>query len=430
MVCRAFLLFLTLCLPTVRSWNDGWDNTYSNVGSTYSWSSSDPTTTTWPPADDLKDQFGSSLSSAIPFICLMIGFAVLSSCCVAVYRMNGGGETARVVTVGRPVQCTVQIHHEVARTPAVQRPSRGKTIECQGCRKMFTPSQSAPGQTNTCPSCTAMDEFSVTPEVSSKAPPEAPLPSYWANDRSTAKTGRLVPESEEVTRALQAMLDRTWKDQVTRDRDRAAAPLCNFQVVQVQRNENASKWDHYARTRDMISKKSDGCRRQIAKTSSEITDDPNGLAFLARSGLDVGCNELYLFHGTNPSAARAICDNSFQLSKAGSNAGTLYGPGVYFAEASSKADEYAEEDAEGIFAGLYAMLVCRVVCGNMRYTDEVKPDRDNLMKSIFQHRYKHSVLGDREKCRGTYREFVVFDRNQVYPEFVVIYRRVPRPPTE
>jgi hypothetical protein len=35
----------------------------------------------------------------------------------------------------------------------------------------------------------------------------------------------------------------------------------------------------------------------------------------------------------------------------------------------------------------------------------------------------HSVLGDREKCRKTYKEFVVFASDQVYPEFIVTYKR-------
>ena len=35
----------------------------------------------------------------------------------------------------------------------------------------------------------------------------------------------------------------------------------------------------------------------------------------------------------------------------------------------------------------------------------------------------HSVLGDREKARGTYREFVVYDQDQAYPEYLIIYRR-------
>ena len=40
-----------------------------------------------------------------------------------------------------------------------------------------------------------------------------------------------------------------------------------------------------------------------------------------------------------------------------------FGPGAYFAEASSKCDEYASEDPSGLFAGKCALLLCRVVCG-------------------------------------------------------------------
>ena len=34
-----------------------------------------------------------------------------------------------------------------------------------------------------------------------------------------------------------------------------------------------------------------------------------------------------------------------------------------------------------------------------------------------------SLLGDREKARGTFREFVVYDKDQIYPEYAIIYRR-------
>lgn len=145
---------------------------------------------------------------------------------------------------------------------------------------------------------------------------------------------------------------------------------------------------------------------------------------VARGRLCADANEFYLLHGTNPSAARAICDNAFTVSKAGSNAGMLYGPGLYFAEASSKADEYAGDDKDGIYAGLYGMLVCRVTCGNIKYTCDVHPPVQQLLDSVRCSGTHHSVLGDRERCRGTYREFVVYDSAQAYPEYVVIYRRV------
>ncbi|CAE7249663.1 PARP12 [Symbiodinium sp. CCMP2456] len=71
--------------------------------------------------------------------------------------------------------------------------------------------------------------------------------------------------------------------------------------------------------------------------------------------------ELYLFHGTSPVGAKAISEQGFRRILAGVNAGTAFGRGCYFAEASSKSDEYAQPDSDGHFV----MLLCRVVCGEM-----------------------------------------------------------------
>lgn len=140
--------------------------------------------------------------------------------------------------------------------------------------------------------------------------------------------------------------------------------------------------------------------------------------------LDVTCNEFYLFHGSKPSSVKDICMNDFLLKMAGAHRGTLYGSGVYFAESSSKADEYAEDDKDGIYRGLYAMLLCRVTLGRLLVTEEVRPDGAKLEAACRgPAATHHSVLGDREKARGTYREFVLFGTKQAYPEFVVIYRR-------
>ena len=35
----------------------------------------------------------------------------------------------------------------------------------------------------------------------------------------------------------------------------------------------------------------------------------------------------------------------------------------------------------------------------------------------------HSVMGDRRRTRGTYIEIMVYDRDLVYPEYIVYYRR-------
>jgi len=276
----------------------------------------------------------------------------------------------------------------------------------------------------TCPNCGAVNEFTVGGV--SKAPDlEIPVeyPSYWAAKSATDR--RFDMESDDLKAGVQALFDRTWKNQWTRDRGKAMS-VQRFEVVMVQRNENPNIWAGYYRLREQFRTKLAGADMPQfnVKTSEDYQEAPEAKHFISRGGLYQAVNEFYLFHGTKPSAAKTICDSDFAMKKAGSNAGTLYGPGLYFAEACSKADEYATDDKDGIFAGLYGILICRVVCGKLNYNADVTPPVQELVDSVVSEHTHHSILGDREKCRGTYREFIVFDRDQVYPEYVVIYRRV------
>merc|ERR1719162_1604382 len=107
--------------------------------------------------------------------------------------------------------------------------------------------------------------------------------------------------------------------------------------------------------------------------------------------LRLGANEFLLFHGTKPTAAAAICENGFHVDLAGSNVGAMYGPGVYLAERSSKADEYAGDDEDGPYQGLYAMLLCRATCGIMKVCDDVKPRVTELVQSVMRDGKCHSV---------------------------------------
>merc|ERR1719329_792358 len=155
-----------------------------------------------------------------------------------------------------------------------------------------------------------------------------------------------------------------------------------------------------------------------AEAARAIVDGMNG-----ETPLDAGVNEVLMFHGTNAIAADKISTDDFKVNLAGSNAGTLYGRGIYLAENSSKSDEYADPDPT---TQMHTLLVCRVTLGRPHYTAEVNVDprtcEDACLKSKF-----HSVLGDRKACRGTFREFVVFDEEQVYTNYILNYKRVYRP---
>ena len=86
--------------------------------------------------------------------------------------------------------------------------------------------------------------------------------------------------------------------------------------------------------------------------------------------LSLELNEAFLFHGSCPGGALGIGEDGFDMSRVGSNVGTMFGGGAYLAEASSKSDEYATEDPSGFFKGKFALLLCRSLLGSIFYITE------------------------------------------------------------
>lgn len=247
---------------------------------------------------------------------------------------------------------------------------------------------------------------------------EVPLPPYW--DHQDGDFNDLIPMTgKNVKEEFQKLLDKTYRKAYTKDRGKhnptnPKVPK-GFEVLAVKRNENKHAWQEYAFRRGDIRNRSE-LPVMFADVKTSLAMDEIGGDKANR--LLSECNEGYLFHGTNPDAASAICKSDFKVSRAGSSTGTLYGKGPYFAESITKADEYAKPNSEG----RYAVLLCRVIGGNVNYTDEVTPDPEALVHSCIEGEYD-SVCGDREKTRGTYREFVLFDSEDVYVEYVIEYKR-------
>mmetsp|Transcript_142195 Transcript_142195/g.261938 ORF Transcript_142195/g.261938 Transcript_142195/m.261938 type:complete len:516 (-) Transcript_142195:108-1655(-) len=251
--------------------------------------------------------------------------------------------------------------------------------------------------------------------------PEVPLvimkPSWWGSWPPLGQSKRTVANAA-VQHAVQMLISETWSDVVTRDRKGGGVPH-RLEVVNVLHNENRALWESYAHARAKI------LEQCVASNVKPLGVKTSFADCKALGDLDRRANEFLLFHGTRPSSADKICSGDFRIDLAGSGAGSMYGNGVYFAERSSKGDEYAGDDEEGVYQGLYAMLLCRVTCGNMLYCDDVRPSAAWLTQQCTSDgACYHSVLGDREKARGTYREFIIYDKDQAYPEYVIIYRRV------
>eukprot|EP00811_Abedinium_folium_P035320 NODE_8122_length_1521_cov_6.584648.p2 GENE.NODE_8122_length_1521_cov_6.584648~~NODE_8122_length_1521_cov_6.584648.p2 ORF type:complete len:236 (+),score=68.88 NODE_8122_length_1521_cov_6.584648:256-963(+) len=235
---------------------------------------------------------------------------------------------------------------------------------------------------------------------------------------------------------MQELVDKTFygwgglgKATRTRDRGKEVTPS-RLEVVRVVHVRNAETYINYCARRTEIIAELNAhpgyCRDYNVKTGEAAT----GVSFVGLSRDVVACpvdpeiNEFYLWHGTNARSAEAIVQDDFDTGRAGMATGVLYGPGIYFAESCLKADEYVTADAHGH----YPLVLSRVTLGNMRYCDDYHPKKisEALVASCRRPGGDcHSVLGDREKVRKTFREFVVYDSDQIYPEYIVWYKRVP-----
>lgn len=265
---------------------------------------------------------------------------------------------------------------------------------------------------------------------------EIQYPEYWdtPGDDATSKFTELVEMVH--LKEFQDLLDGTYSSTYTRDRKRHNPENPNvpskFKVVRVLRNENSESWQEFSIRRAVLLDRfypdvdetnsrrlgrpadEDPLERYEVETCKAWQSDKSKGKRLAKE-----VNEWYLFHGTNPKVAKLICEGDFQVRTSGSNTGTLYGRGLYFAESITKSDEYAKPDENGN----YAVLLCRVLGGRVLYNDEETPDPDELVHQCVEGPYD-CVMGDRKKIKGTYREFVVFDTEDVYAEYLIEYRRV------
>jgi len=217
---------------------------------------------------------------------------------------------------------------------------------------------------------------------------------------------------------LDQLLQKTYKKVWTRDRKKTGVDKVpsGFELIKAKRCENLKDWKRYYHRRHQIShacsQKTNFLKRPV------LTSAAAGVC--KRQAVRSHCNEWLLFHGTSPESANSILSGTgdFVISLAGSATGTLYGRGTYFAESITKADEYAHADKDG----LCCVLVCKVAAGHVLYNDEVTPDAEKLQQQCISGEF-HSILGDREKCRGTFKEIVIFDADQVYVEYALFYKR-------
>lgn len=260
------------------------------------------------------------------------------------------------------------------------------------------------------------------------------FPSYWNQAVSDQFAFQQEPAPEDMFAALGSLLEATWKplslsrassnDQllVSFSPSSRSSPHKHVEVKEVYRNENPSLWISYWRERERIRQRC--CDAQKVDTiSTPVAEKSTAFAAIAADAeLCLEAGEVYLFHaGPAPGASLTICMSDFRSELAG---GSHYGEGVYLADCANKADAHATDDK-----GLFCLLLCRAVCGKAFHTSEARPDVTQLIAHLRREGYD-SVIGEHERSR----EFVMHSKDQVYPEYIIFYRRTASPtavePTE
>lgn len=223
-----------------------------------------------------------------------------------------------------------------------------------------------------------------------------------------------MPLDRKLLAIVQELVDHTFLSKRTKDRGGFEMPV-RLEVTEVVKVQNIFSWMAYSNTRANIASKLNEQMPLSSEIRTASFDHP--LASTILGGLDESAAEHWLFHGSTASAVKGITNTDFRLDLAGSHKGTLYGHGLYCAECSSKADEYAEPED-----GLCRMLLCRAVLGRILHDTSIKPNGQELARICCAD--FDSLCGDRWAAVGTYREFVFFNTGQIYPEYVIVYRRV------
>jgi hypothetical protein len=199
----------------------------------------------------------------------------------------------------------------------------------------------------------------------------------------------------------------------------AAAAVCGATVSKVLRVENELLWRQY-QTKKEVLKLEYQAYMQPATTLPSLrpkTKQPS----LPSAELSTDLNELFLFHGTDHDSALTIAQYGFDERVA--NLRGLYGAGSYFADASCKANQYAKRSATA--QGEHVLLLCRVLMGWAfpTKTQHKQQRRPPANPAVGPSRPYDSIFAECGVGRvGPHNEYVVFDRSQVYPEYIVHYK--------
>ncbi|XP_050676368.1 poly [ADP-ribose] polymerase tankyrase [Leptidea sinapis] len=193
------------------------------------------------------------------------------------------------------------------------------------------------------------------------------------------------------------IVEREMQASVKAHRDNAGGNFTRYNVVRIQKIVNGRLWERYTRRR------------------GEVCEEAGGGA--------AGAGERLLFHGSP--FINAIVQKGFDERHA--YIGGMFGAGIYFAEHSSKSNQYVYGYGGGSGCPAHKdrscylchrqMLLCRVTLGRAFQVL-------SAMKMAHAPPGHHSVAGKPSSGGLCYPEYVVYRGEQAYPEYLITYQIV------
>ncbi|KAL5012884.1 hypothetical protein ScPMuIL_011435 [Solemya velum] len=254
----------------------------------------------------------------------------------------------------------------------------------------------------------------------------------WRENTTSDKFCELVQTDKSTSEKVKQLVDSTWElDKVGHGKDAVGLGHTKIKVIKVERIENLDQYEKYAGFRSQLFdkahkqgifpkleniKNSKGFIRTTEEIDKSLTVD-----------LCEEINEHYFFHGTKLDRLDAILAQGFDFRMAGDRA--MFGKAAYFAESSTKADQYADPKGQRSDSEK-KMILARVCMGEMYVTATPKVFKrapcavKTCGKDVCSHceqDHFDSVVGDGQ---WIFREFIVYERHQSYPEYLITYVRV------
>jgi len=190
-----------------------------------------------------------------------------------------------------------------------------------------------------------------------------------------------------------------------------------FEVISVEQIHNPSLKISYP----IEKKKIQGFKKPKHLIHFDTTLEPPLTSTLGP--IDETLNEGFLWHAASDEALHQIKTFGFEPrhTKRG-----MFGVGCYLAEDLTKADQYIDPSK-----GEITVLLVRVCMGNPQITTseqpgvQMPPGYPRRTQSTLAEKYENRELSTKTQVRR-FREFIVFEGRQIYPEFLIRLQRITR----